>query len=64
MSKYIYAVSGETMQQFFKSFSAARKAAIFAPWTDGHVYRHRCAWEDRPMLAEEGKLVFVSTSLT
>lgn len=60
--KYIYAASGETMQQFFLSFSAARKAAIFAPWADGYVYRHTSTWENRPMLAEEGKLVYTRFS--
>lgn len=58
MSKYIYAASGDTMQQFFKSFAEARKAATSAPWTDGRVFRHTCSWKDRPMFAEEGKLVY------
>ena len=40
--EFCFCVTGDECQQWFEKFSDARRAAIYAPWADGRVFRHDC----------------------
>ena len=57
--QFSFCATGDDCQQWFSTFSAARRAAVSAPWADGRVFRHAVSLSEASGYGEVGgRLVF------